>query len=172
MQITGTLISYYFYCLRRMWLHANDIKFEDTSEDVAMGVVIEETSYQKRSDRYQQIQIGPIKIDFYDAKNKIIHEVKKSSKFHETHIWQIKYYIYVLEQAGVKGATGILEYPKERKTEEVFLSESDRAFLKELITKIDQLIHQQNCPPIIHKPKCKNCSYFDFCYADEGIEGD
>ncbi len=167
MQITGTLISYYFYCLRRMWLHANDIKFEDTSEDVAMGVVIEETSYQKRSDRYQQIQIGPIKIDFYDAKNKIIHEVKKSSKFHETHRWQIKYYIYILGQAGIEGVSGILEYPKERKTEKVRLSEPDRAAIRELIVKIDRIILSDNCPPAINKPKCKNCSYYDFCYSTE-----
>ncbi|MFW6275447.1 MAG: CRISPR-associated protein Cas4, partial [bacterium] len=137
MQITGTLISYYFYCHRRMWLHANDIKMEDNSEDVAMGVLIEEQSYQHRSSKFEQIQIGPVKIDFYDKKNRVIHEVKKSSKFHETHIWQMKYYIYLFEQAGIEGVTGILEYPKERKTEEVLLSEPDREFLKELLVKID-----------------------------------
>lgn len=167
MQVTGTLISYYFYCHRRLWLHANGVQFEDNSEDVAMGVLIEETSYQQRSSKYQQVQIGPIKIDFYNGKNKVIHEVKKSSKFHETHIWQVRYYIYILEQAGVEGVTGILEYPKERKTEEVLLSEPDREYIKELIEKIDQLIHSENCPLAINKPKCKNCSYFDFCYANE-----
>ena len=167
MQITGTLISYYFYCHRRMWLHANDIKMEDNSEDVAMGVLIEEQSYQKRSAKYEQIQIGPVKIDFYDKKNQVIHEVKKSSKFHETHIWQMKYYIYIFEQSGIDGVSGILEYPKERKTEEVFLSEPDREYLKELLEKIDKVIHADKCPPVINKPRCKNCSYFDFCYANE-----
>jgi CRISPR-associated exonuclease Cas4 len=153
-----------------MWLHANGIKLEDNSEDVAMGVLIEETSYQQRSSKYQQIEIGSIKIDFYDSKNKIIHETKKSNKFHETHIWQLRYYIYILEQAGVEGVTGILEYPKERKTEEVLLSKPDREFLKELIGKIDLLIHSDQCQPLLNQPKCKKCSYFDFCYANEKVD--
>ncbi|MFW5983129.1 MAG: CRISPR-associated protein Cas4 [bacterium] len=167
MKVTGTLISYYFYCHRRMWLHANNIKMEDNSEDVAMGVLVEETSYLARSGKFQQIQIGPVKIDFYDAKNKIIHEVKKSDKFHETHIWQIRYYIYILENSGIEGVKGILEYPKARKTEEVFLSVADRVHIVKLIDEIEMLIHAEACPPVINKPKCKNCSYFDFCYIAE-----
>lgn len=167
MDVTGTLISYYFYCIRRMWLHANEIRFEDNSEDVAMGVVIEESTYLQRSNKFKQIEFGPIKIDFYDAKNKIIHEVKKSSKFHETHIWQLRYYIHALEQAGIEGVTGILEYPKEHKTEEVFLSEPDRKYIEELLDKIEKQIHQEQCPPLLNEPKCKNCSYFDFCYSGE-----
>ncbi|RUT77768.1 CRISPR-associated protein Cas4 [Ancylomarina longa] len=170
MQITGTLISYYFYCHRRMWLHANDIKFEDNSEDVAMGVLIEKTSYQQRSSKYEQVEIGPIKIDFYDTKNKIIHEVKKSSKFHETHIWQIKYYIYILELKGIDDVTGVLEYPKERKTEDVFLSTPDRERIKEFLVEIDQIIHANKCPEAINKPRCKKCSYYDFCYSSESEE--
>lgn len=167
MQITGTLISYYFYCHRRMWLHANDIRFENNSEDVAMGVLIEETSYQQRSSKYEQIEIGPIKIDFYDAKNKVIHEVKKSSKFHETHIWQLKYYIFIMDLNGIEGVTGLLEYPKERKTEEVFLSIPDKERIAELLSEIDSIIHSEKCPREIKQAKCKNCSYFDFCYSSE-----
>jgi CRISPR-associated exonuclease Cas4 len=167
MRVTGTLISYYFYCNRRLWLHANGIQLENNSEDVAMGIIIEESSYLQRSEKFKQLELGSIKIDFYDAKNRIIHEVKKSSKFHETHIWQLRYYIYVLEQAGINGVSGLLEYPKERKTEEVFLSEPDRFFLRELVEKIENLIHKEQCPPLLNHPKCKNCSYFDFCYSNE-----
>jgi CRISPR-associated exonuclease Cas4 len=140
---------------------------EHNSETVSIGKLIHETSYQQRSERFQEIAIGPIKVDFFDQKNKVIHEVKKSSKLFESHCWQVKYYIYTFEQAGVTGVTGILEYPKERKTEEIFLSEPDREYIKELIDKINQLIHADNCPPAINKPRCKNCSYFDFCYSTE-----
>lgn len=167
MNITGTLISYYFYCHRRMWLHANGIQFENNSEDVAIGILIEETSYQKRSDRFQQVNIGSIKIDFYDAKNKIIHEVKKSSKFHETHIWQVKYYLYVLENNWIKGVRGILEYPKERKTEEVLLSSIDIEQIKEMEVEIRKIIEGKTVPELIKKSRCKNCSYFDFCFISE-----
>ncbi len=167
MQVNGTLISYYFYCKRRMWLHANDIKMEHSSENVSMGKVIHETTYQNRSERFREIEIGPVKIDFFDPKGKIIHEVKKSSKLQESHIWQVKYYIYMLEQAGVEGVTGILEYPKERKTEEVFLSQPDRERIEELKQEISEIINSTDCPKILKSSKCKNCSYFDFCYSSE-----
>ena len=167
MEVTGTLISYYFYCHRRLWLHANDIKLEDNSEDVSMGVLIEESAYSQRSEKYKQIELGPIKIDFFDWQNKIIHEVKKSSKFHETHIWQIKYYIYIMEKAGIKGVTGILEYPTERKKENVFLSQPDRIRIDELKNEITQIIQSERCPPVLNNHKCKNCAYNDFCYAKE-----
>jgi CRISPR-associated exonuclease Cas4 len=167
MQITGTHIHYYFNCHRQLWLFANGINMEHTSDVVSHGKLIHETTYQQRTERFREIEIGSIKIDFFDQHSKVIHEVKKSSKLFESHVWQVKYYIYILEQTGLKGVTGILEYPKERKIEEVFLSEPDRVFLQDILEKIDQLIHSENCPPVIYKPKCKNCSYFDFCYATE-----
>lgn len=170
MQVTGTLINYYFFCHRQLWLHANDIRMENTSELVEMRNLIHETSYLHRSEKYKEVEIGSIKIDFYDAKEKIIHEVKKSSKFHETHIWQLKYYIYILEHAGIEGVSGILEYPKERKTEEIFLSKPDRVRLTEIENEIFSLIHSETCPPLLNNQRCKNCSYFDFCYSNESEE--
>lgn len=167
MEVTGTLISYYFYCHRRLWLHANEIKLENNSEDVSMGALIEETSYSQRSEKYTQIELGPIKIDFFDWQNKIIHEVKKSSKFHETHIWQIKYYIYIMEQTGIKNVRGILEYPLERKTEDIMLSNIDRERIEELKNEILGIIQADSCPPLLHNYRCNNCGYFDFCYSGE-----
>jgi CRISPR-associated exonuclease Cas4 len=167
MQVTGTHIHYYFNCHRQLWLFANGINMEHTSDTVSEGKLIHETSYQQRSDRFREIELGPIKIDFFDQKNNIIHEIKKSSKLYQSHIWQVKYYIYVFEQAGIEGVTGILEYPKERKTEEVLLSVPDREFLREIIEKIHQVIHQQQCPSLLNKPKCKKCAYYDFCYSGE-----
>ncbi len=167
MQVTGTLIQYYFFCHRQLWLHANDIKMEAGFDLVELGNLVQEESYNQRAEKYEQIEIGPVKIDFFDTRNKIIHEVKKSSKFHETHIWQVKYYIYILEQNGIKGVTGILEYPKERKTEEVFLSQPDIERIEELKNEIILITHSKACPDILNKPKCKNCSYFDFCYSGE-----
>jgi CRISPR-associated exonuclease Cas4 len=167
MQITGTHIHYYFNCHRQLWLFANGINMEQTSDMVYEGKLIHETSYERRTERFKEVAIGSVKIDYFDHKNKIIHEIKKSSKLLESHEWQVKYYIYVFELAGIEGVTGILEYPKEHKTEEVYLSKPDRIFIIELIDKIDKLIHQENCPPRINKSKCRNCSYFDFCWSGE-----
>ena len=167
MHITGTHINYYFICHRKLWLFANSIQMEHTSDVVYEGKLIHETSYLQRSSKYEEIAIGGIKIDFYDAKNKVIHEIKKSSKLHESHIWQLKYYIFILEKSGIENVTSILEYPKERKTEEVYLSSIDIERINELETEITQIINSDHVPEIINKARCKSCSYYDFCFVVE-----
>lgn len=167
MNITGTQINYYFICNRKLWLFANNIQMEHTHDAVAEGNIIHETAYPQRSTKYEEVAIEGIKIDFYDAKNKVVHEIKKSSKLHEAHIWQVKYYIYVLHRNGVEGVSGVLEYPKERKTEEVFLSTIDIEQIIEIEKEIDSIIESIKAPAIIKKSRCKQCSYYDFCFVDE-----
>lgn len=167
MQVTGTHINYYFSCYRQLWLFANSIQMEHANDTVSEGKLIHETSYPQRSAKYEEIQIEGIKIDFYDAKNKIIHEIKKSSKLHEAHIWQLKYYIFVFQKNGIENVSGILEYPKERKTEEVYLSSIDIESIKEMETEIINIIKSEKVPPVINKSRCKKCSYYDFCYVGE-----
>ena len=58
---------------------------EHTSDLVFEGKLIHEISYPQRSERYEELEIDGVKIDYYDAKNKIIHEIKKSDKVEETH---------------------------------------------------------------------------------------
>jgi len=167
MHITGTHINYYFSCRRQLWLFANSIQMEHNSDLVYEGKMIHETSYPQRSSKYEEVELGGIKIDFYDKKNKIIHEIKKSPKLRNAHIWQLKYYIYTFENAGIKGVHGILEYPKQRKIEEVFLSKVDIEQLKKIELDIDKIIHSEKAPPVDNKPRCKSCSYFDFCFVGE-----
>ena len=167
MHITGTHINYYFICHRKLWLFANSIQMEHTSDLVYEGQLIHESTYPQRSSKYEEIQIGGIKIDFYDPKNKVIHEIKKSRKLREAHVWQLKYYIYTLENAGVKGVSGILEYPKERKTEEIYLSTLDIEEIKEIEIKIEKITSSEQAPKIKKMARCKNCSYYDFCFANE-----
>ncbi len=140
---------------------------EHTSDIVYEGKLIHETSYTQRSDKYQEVQIGNIKIDYYDPKNKIIHEVKKSNKIETAHHWQLKYYMYVLEQSGIKGIKGILEYPKLRKTEEIILSKRDISEIENIKNTIFKIINSETAPEIEKKTRCKNCSYYDFCYINE-----
>ena len=83
------------------------------------------------------------------------------------HEWQVKYYIWLLEQNGVQGVTGLLEYPVIRQKKEVILSASDREYLLEVISKIKTIINSEICPQVIHAKICKSCSYHDFCYIDE-----
>ena len=80
MQVTGTHIHYFFNCHRQLWLFANGINMEQNSEDVSHGKLLHESTYQKRSERFQEIAVGPVKIDYYDQKTKIVNEIKQSSK--------------------------------------------------------------------------------------------
>jgi CRISPR-associated exonuclease Cas4 len=166
MLITGTHFNYFLICQRKLWLFANGIHMEQTSDAVYEGKLIHENSYKQRSERFKEIAIEGIKIDYFDSKNKVVHEIKKSDKKEEAHIWQLKYYLFVLEENGIN-ATGLLEYPKQRKTMEVFLSEADRKYIEDCKIEIERIINAEICPDRIAKPKCRNCSYFDFCYSSE-----
>lgn len=166
MHIIGTHLNYYFVCVRKLWLFANGINMEHTSDLVYEGKLIHETSYQDRSSKYEELEIGGCKIDYYDAKNKVIHEIKKSDKVEEAHEWQVKYYILVLERHGVEGVTGILEYPELRKTDKVVLSQIDRERLNEIEQEIRQIIDASQCPPCVKSKICKRCSYEEFCYTE------
>lgn len=167
MNITGTHINYYLVCKRKLWLFANGINMETTSDLVSEGRLIHEHAYPQRTKKYTEIELEGIKIDYYDPHDKRIHEIKKSTKLHDTHVWQLKYYIYILEKNGIEGVTGILEYPKERKTEEVLLSMPDRERIKEMLVEIPSIISLEKCPDIINNQRCKKCSYFEFCYVIE-----
>jgi len=165
--MTGTHFNYYRICHRKLWLFANGINMEHTSDLVYEGKLIHENSYPQRSERYEELEIEGIKLDFYDARNKIIHEIKKSDKIEDAHEWQLKYYIYVLEQHGIEGVTGILEYPSMRHTAKVTLTPSDREYIVRSMEDITCIIASDKCPPVINSKICKNCSYYEFCFVSE-----
>lgn len=167
MRTTGTHFNYYLICKRKLWLFANGISMESNSDLVYEGKLIHENSYSRRSEKFQEVELEGIKIDYYDPKNKVVHEIKKSDKRSEAHEWQVKYYLYVLDQNGIKNCTGLLEYPRLHKTEEVFLTLPDKETIAEMLIQIKKIIDANTCPVKLPRSKCRNCSYFDFCYASE-----
>ena len=158
--MTGTQIAYYFLCTRKLWLYVNKIEMEHTNENVEMGTFISESTYEREK---HEIKIDNIILDFYDSKTKTIHEVKKSNKMEETHIWQVKYYISVLEEKGIDNVKGKINYPKLRKTIDVILTNDDKCKLKEIKGNISKILEQE-IPPVINKKFCKECSYYELCY--------
>src|SRR5680860_441443 len=136
MRITGTHIAYYHTCKRKLWLFANGIQMEHTSENVAEGKLIGETTYLDRARKYTELEIEGIKIDFYDAKNRVIHEVKKSDKVEEAHIAQVKYYLYILKKNRIPDASAIIEYPKMKQTQTVEWEDGDQEKILEWIEKV------------------------------------
>lgn len=134
---------------------------EHTSDAVYLGKLIHEESYEREK---KEIEIdGTIKIDFI-GKDRVIHEVKKSDKVEEPHIWQLKYYIWYLKQKGVEGIIGKINYPKLKKTLDVFLTAGDEEKIKEILNGI-RGIENAELPPQVEKQRiCKSCSYNDICW--------
>jgi CRISPR-associated exonuclease Cas4 len=165
--ITATHINLLHVCKRELWLHAHEIRMEHTSDIVREGKLIGEESYPQRSERYTEVEFDGVKIDFYDAKNKVVHETKKSDKVEIAHEAQVKYYLWKLEQNGIEGATGIIEYPKQRHTSHIAaLTDADRANIVAWEKEVSQIIDNEEIPKVIKAKICKSCSYFDFCYAE------
>ncbi|MDY0215751.1 MAG: CRISPR-associated protein Cas4 [Bacteroidales bacterium] len=165
--MTGTHFNYFQICHRKLWLFSNGINMEHTSDLVYEGKLIHENSYSQRSERYEELEIDGCKIDYYDARNKIIHEIKKSDKIESAHEWQVKYYIYILEQNGIEGVSGILEYPTLRQTNKIILSDLDRELIEEIKIDIENIINSDSCPPVIESKICKRCSYYEFCFVGD-----
>lgn len=164
-QPSATLITYLHLCHRKLWLHARHIRMEHNSEMVAEGKLIGETTYQRRANKWKELNLGNSKIDHYDPKTNTIREVKKSAKLEHSHVAQVQYYLYELEKRGIYGATGLIEYPKQRKTTEVILNEEKRKEVQGWEAEVRRIVGLEKCPDLVKKPYCRSCSFYDFCFV-------
>lgn len=162
---TGTFIVYLHLCHRKLWLHHHHIRMEHTSANVAAGKLIDQSTYQRRPKKWTQLSLGNLKIDHFDPREKVIKETKKSPKLEYAHVAQLKYYLYALERRGVSGVTGLLEYPSQRRSKTVVLTDADRQVtIPGWEAEIERISGLQDCPPLVKKTYCKNCAFYDFCY--------
>ena len=72
MYVTGTHFNYYQVCRRKLWLFANGISMEHTSDLVYEGKLIHEVSYPQRSEKYEEIEFDGIKEQVLTTKNHVI----------------------------------------------------------------------------------------------------
>jgi CRISPR-associated exonuclease Cas4 len=140
---------------------------EHTSDLVYEGKLVHENSYPQRPERYEEVEIGGCKIDYYDARNRVVHEIKKSDKMEEAHVRQVQYYILTLERHGIEGVSGLLEYPALRRTTPVTLTDEARRELIAIEADILSITASDQCPPLINSKICRNCSYYEFCFVRE-----
>lgn len=168
MLFTATIVAYFHTCKRKMYLHHHGIRMEHTSDVVYEGKLIGESTYPERSAKNTQLELDGIKIDYYDAKTNTVHETKKSDKMEQAHLAQVRYYLYVLHRNGIEGARGIIEYPTLRQRQQLeFDPEQDIPLIEGWLSDIEQILAQEECPPVINKSICKNCSYYDYCYVTD-----
>lgn len=146
-----------------------------------MGKHIHETSYKREQ---KEISIdGVIVVDWIDHDEKVIHEVKKSGRMEQAHTWQLKYYMWYLEQKGMdvadelsakdfeddpekRGYVGELNYPKLRQTKTIILTKKDRQTIEQkIIPNIRKIISREKPPRTVEWNICKSCSYCELCYS-------
>lgn len=135
---------------------------EQNSDTVASGRFISENTFTRKE---HELRIGNIVMDYYDRAEKTIHEIKRSGKMSELHVKQVQYYMFILENEGIKGVKGVIHYPKERKKKRVVLTDDIRAEFRDVIKHIHDLTQLQNPPPVIDVPYCKSCAYYELCYS-------
>lgn len=161
--INGTQINYYFICKTKLWLFSHNIQMEQESDNVKLGKTLHENSYKKEN---EVLIDNLINVDFIKNKNPIeIHEVKKTQSMKKSHEFQLLYYIYYLKkEKGLENIVGYLNYPANRKTIKIELTEDKEKELKDILNDINKIIGST-----IPKPKksriCRKCAYFEFCFA-------
>lgn len=161
-KINGTLISYFFICKTKLWLHSNRINLEDNSEDVRIGKVLHEINEEKS--KKGEIIIDNIKID--KLTRDYLVEVKKSDSDPEAVKWQVLLYLYKLKQKGVvkKGKIEYMEKRGDKKIEYIELDELSEKELLAICEEIKTLISAPIPPIVKFENKCKKCAYFEYCF--------
>lgn len=164
---TATLLSYYHLCHRKLWLHARQIQMENATNNqyVEEGKLLDETSYARRPQKWRELNLGFVKIDHFDPSTHTVKEIKRSPKLEHAHVAQVQYYLWVLEQRGISAQKGIIEYPRQRKSTEVVLTEEVRKEIEGWLAEIERISTQEQCPPLVKKSYCKKCAFYDFCYV-------
>lgn len=162
MKISGMMIYYYFVCKRKLWYYINQINMEQNSELVTIGKILDENSYKREK---KGILIDEtINVDFI-KNGAVLHEVKKTRSIEQAGLWQLKYYMYYLENKGIQNISAIIDYPLIKETKNIFLEDDDRKTLKKVINDIEKISKYDRPPKILNNSICKKCSYFDLCYV-------
>ena len=95
----------------------------------------------------------------------MLHEVKKTKAIEDAGIWQLKYYMFYLEQRGVKNISAKIDYPLIRETKEVVLDDEDKTILSNIEKNVEEIIKMDKPPKVMNEKICKKCAYFDLCYV-------
>lgn len=158
--ISGTIYSYSFLCMRKVWLSYHNLSMEQESELVEIGKIIDENTY--KNERHNFMIDNTVNIDF--LKKNIVHEIKKSDREKQMAVNQIKYYLFILKNHGFENIKGELNIPKSKYKEEVILEEEDDEKIKNRLDNIYKILKNKNMPETINKKSCKKCAYYELCY--------
>ena len=93
-EVTGTLMNYFFHCKRQCYLHGNKLNLEDNSELVQIG---------GKHSMKRGLWMGILKIEIEHIKldkltKEYLTEIKKSDADVEAAKWQTLYYLKILKK--------------------------------------------------------------------------
>jgi CRISPR-associated exonuclease Cas4 len=138
------------------------MELESDSDLVLMGRLLHENSYKRQP--MKEVEIDRIKIDFV-GKSKEIHEIKRSRKIENAHIYQLLYYLYFLKKSANMEAKGVLNYPLLKKKVNVELTPEKETKLTGVLSDVTNIISQDRPPEAEWKSYCKNCAYRELCWG-------
>lgn len=163
LNIQGVKINYYFICKRKLWLFSKGITMEHNSDRVMTGKLVHENSYKRK--KHKELLIDNLlKLDIVDET--YIREIKISSKMEKADKMQLYYYLYYLKKLGIN-KKGMLNYVKERRQEEIELTEEIEKEVEKVILDIVDITKNIKPPKLEKLPYCTKCAYYEFCYVKE-----
>lgn len=171
------LVGYYALCPRKAWLSMRGLWMEQESDAVAIGRLIDQTSYAREKKAVDVTATAPDgtelvgRIDWAELRGGVLHETKKSRAVEDAHRLQLRFYLWLLRLSGVArgdGApfTGMLNYPVLKRTEPVVLLPEHEAHLAEIVAELRRLAAEPTPPPrITRRSFCRKCAFEELCYG-------
>ena len=152
--ITGVMVQYYVTCKRELWFFANQINMNYNNEDISIGKYIHEKSYSREN---KEIQFDNMVFDYVKTNEGInIFEIKKSSKLTIGAKYQLYFYMYNTKKSMNQEVKGYLVYPKEKKKDEIILTNEIEEEIFKIIEDIPHIINLKT------PPKAEKRSPFSF----------
>jgi len=169
MSIGGLYIYYYLVCPRKLWFYSRKLTMEHESDVVEIGKYIELYYKEERKAEQKVIIDDAISPDILKKSKDfiVVFEVKKSSRFKEAALWQLKFYLWYLRKYKNLNVKGKLVIPEEKSEKFIELSDEDCKKLKEMFKNIRAVVFSNEPPKVDKKSYCKACSYKMLCWSEE-----
>lgn len=161
--VSGTLIWYYYICPREVWLIGHQITADQDDSNISLGRFIQDHSYSRER---KELVVGRSKMDVFRVTDDglVIGEVKKSSKFRSSARMQLAFYLSELKHRGIE-ARGELRFPKEKRKEKVMLDEQTERELDKVRREILRILYLPEPPEPKKINFCRSCAYTEFCWS-------
>ena len=155
------MVQYYVTCKTELWYFYHGINFSKDNEFLKLGKVLHEIT--GKHNRLKEVMLGKVKVDL--IKKNIIVENKLSQKSTQGGLWQLKYYLYILNHIYGLKFKGKLCFPNSKRCTVINLTDEDIKYIEKILNDISKIIKMDKPPKPKRKPYCRKCAYFEFCWS-------